>query len=328
MVAYTGTVIARERHPNTQIAKRTDRAVASRAAVGQVVDPLDLNECTRAFLRTLEGRNASPETIRAYTTSLAQFLAYLADAYPSGLKADEVQQEDVEEYLIALSRRGLSGVTRANRLAAIRELFRFLVKRGLLPHSPAIEVSTPKREQKGRVWLRPDEYTKLLSAAGGNPRDFCILQLFLQTGVRVSELVSLNIDDIDLPGKLLRVRAGKGQQARDIPLEKKAIRALKSWLDLRGYVATTDALFPNRYGQRLSDRSVRELLTGYREAAGITKKATPHSLRHTFASYKAKAGVPLPMLKDMLGHAKLSTTQIYTHTDQVDAHKVMEGTSL
>ena len=321
-------MIAPERRSSTQITKQTDRVVAPRAAVGQVVDPLDLGESVRAFLRTLEGRNASPATIRAYTTSLGQFLAYLAGVYPSGLRADEVQQEDVEEYLITLARRGLSGVTRANRLAAIRELFRFLVRRGLISASPAFEVTTPKREKRGRVWLRPDEYTKLLSAAGGNLRDFCILQLFLQTGLRVSELCQLDTSDIDLPGKLVRVRAGKGQQARDIPLEKKAIRALKGWLDLRGFVPMTDALFPNRYGQRLSDRSVRELLTTYREAAGITKKATPHSLRHTFASYKAKAGVPLPMLKDMLGHAKLSTTQIYTHTDQVDAHKVMEGTSL
>jgi site-specific recombinase XerD len=131
--------------------KASDQALAPRSAVGQVVDPLDLGETVKAFLRTLEGRNASPETIRAYTTSLTQFLAYLAEGYPAGLRADEVQQEDVEEYLIALSRRGLSGVTRANRLAAIRELFRFLVRRGLLPHSPAIEVSIPKREQKGRV---------------------------------------------------------------------------------------------------------------------------------------------------------------------------------
>jgi len=321
-------MFAPERRTKPEIQKRPGRVLAPVAAVGQVLDPLDLGACTKAFLRTLEGRNASPETIRAYTTSLTQFLGYLAEGYPSGLRADEVQQEDIEEYLTALARRGLSGVTRANRLAAIRELFRFLVRRGLLSASPAFEVSTPKREKRGRVWLRPDEYTKLLSAAGGNLRDFCILQLFLQTGVRVSELCGLNTEDVDIPGKLLRVRAGKGQQARDIPLEKKAIRALKSWLDLRGFVATTDALFPNRYGQRLSERSVRELLTTYREAAGITKRATPHSLRHTFASYKAKAGVPLPMLKDMLGHAKLSTTQIYTHVDQVDAHKVMEGTSL
>lgn len=321
-------MIAPERRSATQIAKAPERLVAPLAAVGQVVDPLDLGEGAKAFLRTLEGRNASPETIRAYSTSLAQFLGYLTECYPAGLRADEVQQEDIEEYLIALSRRGLSGVTRANRLAAIRELFRFLVKRGLIPHSPAIEVSIPKREQKGRVWLRPDEYTKLLSAAGGHPRDFCILQLFLQTGLRVSELCGLEVDDVDIAGKLLRVRHGKGQQARDIPLEKKAIRALKTWLDLRGFVPTTTALFTNRYGQGLSDRSVRELLTTYRQAAGITKRATPHSLRHTFASYKARAGVPLPMLKDMLGHAKLSTTQIYTHTDQLDAHKVMEGTSL
>jgi integrase/recombinase XerC len=155
-----------------------------------------------------------------------------------------------------------------------------------------------------------------------------MLQLFLQTGVRVSELCALNVDDIDITGKLLRVRHGKGQQSRDIPLEKKAIAALKHWLDLRGFIPTTEALFPNRYGQRLSDRSVRELLTTYRLAAGITKKATPHSLRHTFASYKAKKGVPLPMLKDMLGHQNLATTQIYTHVDSLDSHKVMEGTSL
>ncbi|MCC6175214.1 MAG: site-specific integrase, partial [Chloroflexi bacterium] len=166
-------MIAPERRSTTQITKAPERLIAPVAAVGQVVDPLDLGEGAKAFIRTLEGRNASLETIRAYSTSLAQFLGYLAECYPAGLRADEVQQEDIEEYLITLSRRGLSGVTRANRLAAIRELFRFLVKRKLLPHSPAIEVSTPKREQKGRVWLRPDEYTKLLSAAGGNPRDFC-----------------------------------------------------------------------------------------------------------------------------------------------------------
>jgi site-specific recombinase XerD len=118
----------------------------------------------------------------------------------------------------------------------------------------------------------------------------------------------LDIDDLDLTGKLLRVRHGKGQQARDIPLEKKAIRALKTWIDLRGFLPLTSALFTNRYDQRLSDRSVRELLTTYHQLAGICKKATPHSLRHTFASYKAKADVPMPMLQDMLGHAKLFTT--------------------
>jgi integrase/recombinase XerC len=304
------------------------RAAVGQVVVGQVVEPRDLGECSQAFLRTLEGRNVSPETIRAYTTSLTQFLAHLAETYPAGIQADEVQPEDIEEYLVALARRGRSGVTRANRLAAIRELFRFLARRGVIRASPASDISTPKRERRGRVWLRPDEYTKLLSAAGGSPRDFCILQLLLQTGVRVGELCALDVEDVDLTGKLLRVRSGKGQQARDIPLEKKAIRALKSWLQLRGVAPLTAALFTNRYGQRLSDRSVRELLTTYREAAGITKKVSPHSLRHTFASYKAKAGVPLPMLQDMLGHAKLSTTQIYTHVDRLDAHKVMEGTSL
>jgi integrase/recombinase XerC len=320
--------MSQTRQTEREIAPLPVGAIVPRPANGVVIDPLDLAEGVRGFLRALEGRNASPETIRAYTTSLQQFLIWLSESYPQGIRADEVQQEDVEEYLIALSRRGLSGVTRANRLAAIREFFRFLVTRKLLTLSPATEVPTPKREKRGRVWLRPDEYTKLLGAAGGNMRDYCILQLFLQTGVRVSELVGLDVGDVDLTGKLLRVRQGKGQQSRDIPLEKKAITALRNWLDLRAFVPTTEALFPNRYGQRLSDRSVRELLTTYRQAAGITKKATPHSLRHTFASYKAKKGVPLPMLKDMLGHQNLATTQIYTHVDSLDAHKMMEGTSL
>lgn len=304
-----------------------DRAVVTPASIGVVVDPFDLHQAVQGFLRSLEGHTNSGETIRAYTTALGQFVTWLSESYPHGIRVNEVQSEDIEEYLTALARRGLSGVTRAHRLAAIREFFRFLVRRKLLDHSPASEIKAPQREKRGRVWLRTDEYTKLLSAAAGSPRDYCILQLFLQTGIRVGELVGLNVGDVDLTGKLLRV-TGKGEKTRDIPLEKKAIKALKTWLELRGFVPTTEALFPNRYGQRLSDRSVRELLTTYREAAGITKRATPHSLRHTFGSYKAKAGVPLPMLQRMLGHDKLATTQVYTHVDQVDVHKVMEGTSL
>jgi site-specific recombinase XerD len=306
-----------------------DRALATTAAIGVVVDPLDLIQAVQGFLRSLEGQTNSAETIRAYTTAMSQFATWLAETYPTGIRVTEVQPEDVEEYLTFLSRRGLSGVTRAHRLAAIREFFRFLVRRKLLEHSPASDVASPKRETRGRVWLRTDEYTKLLSAAAtsGKLRDYCILQLFLQTGVRVRELCSLDVGDVDLRGRVLRV-TGKGSKTRDIPLEKKALAALKTWLELRGFVPTTEALFPNRFGGRLSDRSVRELLTTYREAAGITKKATPHSLRHTFGSYKAKAGVPMPMLQRMLGHTKLATTQVYTHVDQVDVQKVQEGTSL
>src|ERR687893_1786954 len=160
----------------------------------------------------------------------------------------------------------------------------------------------------------------MVSEAAGHPRDYCILQVFLQTGVRVAELCGLRVDDVDLVAKVLRVRAGKGGVFRDIALEKKGLRALKGWLAVRPRVLS-DRLFVNRYGDPLSERGVRKLIAKYRVSAGITKKAMPHYLRHTFASYKARRGVTPYMLMEMLGHRSLATTQIYTHLDNLDAHK-------
>ena len=302
-------------------------AAPDRAVEGVVVDPLGLATCREAFLRTLEGRKLSPQTIRAYGSDVAHLASWLEAGYPLGITVDQVQPSDIEDYLATLARSGLSGVTLARRLAAIREFFRFLVRRKLVEHSPALDVRTPTREARPRVWLRPDEYSRMVSETAGNPRDYCILQVFLQTGVRVAELCDLRVDDVDLVAKALRVRSGKGNQARDISLEKKGIQALKGWLAARPPVLS-DHLFVNRYGDPLSDRGVRKLIAKYRVGAGITKRATPHSLRHTFASYKARRGVTPYMLKEMLGHKNLTTTQLYTHLDKLDDQKVMEATSL
>ncbi|MDP9469164.1 MAG: tyrosine-type recombinase/integrase [Chloroflexota bacterium] len=279
------------------------------------------------FLRTQEGRNRSPQTLRAYRSDLTQLATWLRTDNPLLVDPGDVTGEDLNAYLADLGRRGLSGVSRARKLTAIREFFRFLRLAGVVDQSPVDGVDTPKREKRGRSYLTPEEYNRLLVAAGGHPRDFCILTLFLQTGIRISELCELRLDDIDLAASTLHVRVGKGMASRTIELEKKSTRSLKTWLSLRD-ASPYDHLFLNRDGEPLKEWGVRDLLEKYRVQAGVTKKVTPHSLRHTFASAKAQSGVSPFQLKEWLGHARLDTTSIYVHMARQNAKKVMEATSL
>lgn len=280
-----------------------------------------------AFLRALAGANKSVATIAAYRTDIRQFAAYLAETNLAIRAPGDVRKADLGEYLAHLGGRGLSGVTRARKLAALREYFRYLVDHELIAKSPAEGLETPKKERHGRTYLRPEEYAKLLALAGGQPRDYAIFQVFLQTGVRVSELCALTLDDIDLPGGLLRVRAGKGQASRDIPLEKKALQALKSYLRARG-ASPYAALFLNYRGEPLGERGVRKLVARYCQAAGLTKRVSPHAFRHSFATLKAEKHVSPYQLREWLGHRNLNTTQIYVHLGKQNGKKVMEATSL
>ncbi len=279
------------------------------------------------FLRTQEGRNRSPQTLRAYCSDLTQLAAWLRTDNPLLTNPADVTGEDLNAFLADLGRRGLSGVSRARKLAAIREFYRFLTLTGVVEQSPVEGIDTPKREKRGRSYLTPEEYNRLLASAGGHPRDFCILTLFLQTGIRISELCELRLEDIDLTASTLHVRVGKGMASRTIELEKKSTRSLKTWLSLQES-SPYDHLFLNRDGKPLKEWGVRDLLKKYRVQGGITKKVTPHSLRHTFASAKAQSGVSLFQLKEWLGHARLDTTSIYVHLAHQNAKKVMEATSL
>jgi site-specific recombinase XerD len=284
-------------------------------------------EAIERFVRFQEGRNRSPQTLRAYRSDLAQLAAWLHEDNPYLTDPVEVTGDDLNEFLASLAHRGVSGTSRARKLAAIREFYRSLKNSGLITTSPVEAVDTPKRERKSRTYLTPEEYNRLLAAAGANPRDFCILTLFIQTGIRISELCELRIEDIDLSMGLLTVRVGKGMAARTIELEKKGIRATKTWLALRPSVSS-DHLFLNRDEEPLREWGVRDLLNKYCALAGISKHITPHSLRHTFASFKAQSGVSPFQLKDWLGHARLDTTSIYVHMAKQNAKKVMEATSL
>ncbi|MDP9471379.1 MAG: tyrosine-type recombinase/integrase [Chloroflexota bacterium] len=279
------------------------------------------------FLQTQEGRNRSPQTLRAYRSDLTQLATWLRTDNPLLVDPADVTGEDLNAFLADLGRRGLSGVSRARKLAAIREFYRFLTLADVVEQSPVDGVDTPKREKRGRSYLTPEEYNRLLVAAGGHPRDFCILTLFLQTGIRIGELCELRLDDIDLTASTLHVRVGKGMASRTIELEKKAIRSLRTWLSLRD-ASPSNHLFLNRDGEPLKEWGVRDLLEKYRVQAGISKRVTPHSLRHTFASAKAQSGVSPFQLKEWLGHARLDTTSIYVHLARQNAKKVMEATSL
>jgi integrase/recombinase XerC len=288
---------------------------------------LTLEHALADFLKALDGKNRSAATVRAYRTDIHQFITWLHENNMVACSPTHVERADITEYLACLAGRKISDQSRARKLAAIREYFRYLVEHGQLAKSPVAGIETPKREKNGRAHLVRDEYTKMLSLAGSNARDYAILQVFLQTGVRVSELVALTLDDVDLSGRTLHVRAGKGMVARSIALEKKAVQAIKNYLKTRPAVIH-EQLFLNRDHEPISERGVRKLVTRYAKAAGITKKVSCHSLRHTFATYKAQQGISAYRLKDWLGHASLETTQIYVHMGKQNAQREMEATSL
>lgn len=289
--------------------------------------PQPFAEAIERFIRVQEGRNRSKQTLRAYRSDLSQLAEWLHLDNPLLTDPVEVTTDDLHEFLAHLSHEGISGTSRARKLAAIREFYRSLMNLDLVVKSPVNAIDTPKREKKTRTYLTPEEYNRLLAAAGGHPRDFCILTLFIQTGIRISELCELRIDDLDLEVGLLTVRIGKGMAARTIELEKKGIRASKTWLQVRPSTHF-DHLFLNRDDEPLKEWGVRDLLNKYCEQSHITKHVTPHSLRHTFASYKAQSGVSPFQLKEWLGHARLDTTSIYVHMAKQNAKKVMEATSL
>ena len=286
-----------------------------------------MQESLNAFLRSLEGKNRSEATVKAYRTDLLQFFVWLQDNNIAATAPERIERADITEYLAHLSHWRVSGVSRARKLAAIREYFRYLEAHDIIVKSPAAGVDTPRREKNIRAYLAPDEYNRILSLAGSNPRDFAIFQVFLQTGVRVSELAALRVDDIDFASRVLRVRVGKGMAGREIELEPKVIKAIKNYLTSRPNISD-GRLFLNYAHEPISERGLRKLVVRYRVAAGITKSVSCHSLRHTFATEKAKRGVSPYQLQSWLGHASLNTTQVYVHLAKQNGHKVMEQTSL
>jgi len=286
-----------------------------------------LREALAIFVRAMLAANKSQATISAYSTDVVQCINWLEENNCTVTTVDQVTKADITEYLASLGQTGISGTARARKLAAIRAYFRHLVTLEVLSKSPTDGIPTPKKEGNTRNILTKQEYLQLLAIAGGNPRDYAIMQVFLQTGLRISELCNLHLSDVSLTERLLLVRQGKGRQDRPIGLDKKVLQALKNYLAIRPQ-SPYPHLFLNRDNQPFSRQGIDKLVKKYIKLAGITKKVSSHNLRHTCATHKRRLGMDVFQLKAMLGHKRLDTTQIYVHMEHEDTLRAMEATSL
>jgi integrase/recombinase XerC len=301
------------------------------------VTPL-LKEALREFLLFLKlNRNASPHTVRAYDTDLTQFVDYLAGRTkikPSQVTIAALDAEGVRGFLESLHDRGNSRASSARRLAALRSFARYLVREGHLGDDPTQLVGSPRKEQTLPRHLELNQVDGVMSspdlAHAAGRRDHAILELFYASGLRLSELVGLDIEDVNLAGRMVRVR-GKGGKERLVPFNHSTADALKAMLqDARAvtpaapsrragrpspHARARHALFLNQRGGRLTSRSVDRIVRQAAKAAAVPGGLSPHALRHTFATHLLQAGADLRAIQELLGHASLSTTQRYTHLD-------------
>lgn len=266
------------------------------------------------FLKYLEiERAASSHTLRAYRKDLEEFFKFV------NIKPEDVELADVRGFIAEQIKSGLNKTSVSRRLASIRSFFKFLYREGYKRTNPAKLVSKPKLPKLLPRFLSVDDAFALVERPAGTgflpARDRAILELLYSSGLRVSEISSLNIDDINTKEGFLKVK-GKGRKERMVPVGSKAIDAIKSYMVERIALKSKDRfLFLNRRGKGLSDRGVRRLVVKYARMTGISGKIGPHALRHTFATHLLQGGADLRVIQELLGHSSLSTTQKYTHLD-------------
>jgi len=275
-------------------------------------------------------RNLSHHTRRSYLADLAQFREFLLAHGVDG--PSDVDQGAIRTFLASLYRGKSKKATISRKVASLRAFFAFLLRKGVVRYNPAQMVQAPKGDKYLPSFLNIDEMFSLLKVefASGEYglRDRAIIEFLYSTGVRVSELTGLNVEDVDFSQALAKVR-GKGKKERIIPVGIPALSALKEYLHARpgGAGANTlethgpSALFLNRAGSRLTPRSIRRIIDKYMARGGIGKKISPHALRHTFATHLMDAGADLRAIQELLGHESLSTTQKYT---SVSVARLME----
>lgn len=232
------------------------------------------------------------------------------------------QTESVRAYLAHLNEKQYSKATVARKLATLRSFYKFLVKRNYITSSPVVSIRTPKQDKKLPRFLEYEEVKRLLGTPPTNTwlgaRDRAILETLYSTGIRVSELVALNMDDIDFLGEVVHVR-GKGKKERIAPIGSSALQVIQHYMEYRNKRAQNNGnfdsrvLFVNKHGRRLSTRSVRRKMDKYLKMAGLDPAISPHTLRHSFATHMLNNGADLRSVQELLGHQSLSTTQVYTH---------------
>ncbi len=290
-------------------------------------------------------KHFSDYTARCYGTDLEQFVMYLlgpsesnsANSYSNSdggvatavavePKVDQLllaaDVDTVRGYMVSLNDQKYSKSTLARKLATLRSFYKFLVKRHHISSNPVSTIKTPKQEKKLPKFLDYEQIQKLLDTPPADSwlgaRDRAMMETMYSTGLRVSELVSLNLDDVDFLSEVIHIR-GKGKKERICPVGSRALQSIQRYLEYRNRRMESDpnfdskVLFANKHGKRLSTRSVRRKMDKYLIEAGLDPAISPHTLRHSFATHMLNNGADLRSVQELLGHQSLSTTQIYTH---------------
>lgn len=278
---------------------------------------MDIDTALSSFAQQQYAANCSEHTIKNYQSDLLQFFQFAAREM--GTKEEDLDLGAVDIYVVRsylgfLTDQGLMRKSIARKLAALRSFFKYLCREGILEASPVQRIATPKMDRRLPEFLYVDQMEQLLNSPDNTTflgkRDQLLLELLYGSGLRVSELVGLNRQDIDMDNGLMRVR-GKGSKERIVPLTHPAVQALEVYLAER--TDNERALLVNYRGTRLSDRSVRRILDRLMKQTGLDRHIHPHMLRHSFATHLLDGGADLRSVQELLGHAKLSSTQIYTH---------------
>lgn len=280
-----------------------------------------IRDAIDAFLRYLDAeRHYSEKTVTSYRIDLEQFAEYVND-HPTW-SLETITKNDIRSYLGLLNRNRLDKKSIARKLSALKSFFRYCHRQGLMASNPAKVLSSPKTEKRVPVFLTAEQFSRLLDQfipeSPVDHRDKAIVELFYSTGVRLSELTGLNLSDINWTQQLIRV-FGKGSKHRIIPFGATAAAALKNYLKVRTDLVRdtgsldSKALFVGPSGKRITPLAVQRLVRNLLSRVSDSEKLSPHVIRHSFATHLLDNGADLRAVKDLLGHANLSTTQIYTH---------------
>jgi tyrosine recombinase XerC len=265
-------------------------------------------------------KNYSSHTTLNYRIDLEEFAKFLDKA-----SVETIEYSDLRRFLAQLKGRNLKPRTVSRKLSSLRSFFKFLQREGVIKANPAKLLVTPKLDKPLPHFMSEEETVQLIespkSGKTNSPRDKAIFEILYSTGIRVSELVGLNVDDVDFIGNIIKVM-GKGKKERIVPIGDQALNALKEYMD--GCKAANKFVFANKGGTRLSDRSVRNIINKYILEQAMAQHVTPHMFRHSFATHLLNHGADLRSVQELLGHVNLSTTQIYTHLTTDKLKKVYD----
>lgn len=278
-------------------------------------------------------RNAAALTVKSYREDMTALADYLGQLHGGAPSPDQITPQDLRGYAAALHDAGYAKSSVARRLASMRTFFKFAQREGLAKTNPAKPLRNPRKERTLPHFLSSDELAKLLATPPANQamglRDRAILETMYSAGLRVSEVVGINDGDLDHENGIVRIR-GKGRKERLAPLGSFALKAIARWKSKRvlsakaSQLGRTAPVFVNKFGNRLTTRSVARMLEKHLETAGLDQRTTPHTLRHSFATHLLDRGADIRSVQELLGHKSLTTTQIYTHVSTAGLLAVYE----